>query len=271
MNRFPKDRMNRLRSVVRYISAKRIPVYAGYAGYFIVLSLFPLLVLFLGLLRYLGLSVDTLTDALKGIVPAALLPAAKKLIQSTYRNTSGTAISLSALAALWSASRGFYGLLRGLNAVYEVKEDRGYFRARAISVGYTFAFLLVLLTALSLRVFGRQLFGWLPAGLEKHRFITVLVVQSSLFTAMFCLLPNGRNPVWRSIPGALFASLGWLIFSGLFSLYVEHAPGYAGVYGSVYLVALSMLWLYCCITILLYGGALNHYLARENAGPEKIS
>lgn len=263
MNTFLKGWLRRIRAVAGYISERQIPVYAGYAGYFIVLSLFPLLVLFLGLLRYLGLSVDTLTDALKGIVPEALLPAARKLILGTYRNTSGAAVSLSALVALWSASRGFYGLLRGLNAVYQVKENRGYFRARAISVGYTFAFLLVLLTVLSLRVFGRQLFGWLPAGLEKHRFITVLLIQTSLFTAMFCLLPNGRNPVWRSIPGALFASLGWLIFSGLFSLYVEIAPGYAGAYGSVYLVALSMLWLYCCITILLYGGALNHYLARN--------
>ena len=43
-------------------------------------------------------------------------------------------------------------------------------------------------------------------------------------------------------------------------IYVEHFASYANIYGSVYAVALSMLWLYCCISIVFYGGALNHYL-----------
>ena len=41
----------------------------------------------------------------------------------------------------------------------------------------------------------------------------------------------------------------------------EHFPNYANIYGSIYAVALSMLWLYCCISIVFYGGVLNHYLA----------
>ena len=32
---------------------------------------------------------------------------------------------------------------------------------------------------------------------------------------------------------------------------------------SVYAVALSMLWLYCCLSILVYGGALNRLLAER--------
>ena len=258
-----KEKQNKLLRwtgcLVRRIAAMGIPVYAGYAGYFIVLSLFPLLVLFLGLLRYLGLSVDTLTEALGDFFPAALLPAARKLILATYRNTSGRAVSLSALAALWSASRGFYGLLRGLNGVYRVKECRGYFRARAVSVGFTFGFLVVLLTALSLRVYG----GRLPWDLGRWRFFVPLFLQTMLFGAMYTWLPARKARFWEALPGAILASVGWLAFSRVFSLYAEYFPGYASTYGSVYLVALSMLWLYCCITILLYGGAINHYLAEE--------
>ena len=105
----------------RYVASLKIPVYAAHTGYFMVLSVFPLLVLLLALLRYTGLAVDTLTDALEGVIPAALMPSAKKLILSTYQNSTGTVLSISALAALWSASRGMHGLVTGLNTIYHVE------------------------------------------------------------------------------------------------------------------------------------------------------
>ena len=96
------------------------------------------------------------------------------------------------------------------------------------------------------------------------RFVFLLVLQSLLFTLMFMVLPNGRNRFVDSLPGGILASIGWLVFSDLFSIYVENFNSYSNIYGSVYAVALGMLWLYCCMSILFYGGALNHFLnARE--------
>jgi len=65
-------------------------------------------------------------------------------------------------------------------------------------------------------------------------------------------------------PGAVFSSLGWLIFTQLYSVYVEYFAGLSLVYGSVYAVALSMLWLYFCISIVFYGGALNYWLRKKD-------
>ena len=64
----------------RQISGLKIPVYASHASFFIVLSLFPSLVLLLGLLRYTGLEVENLTRMLDGVIPAALMPAARRLM-----------------------------------------------------------------------------------------------------------------------------------------------------------------------------------------------
>lgn len=260
----------RAANLIRYLSGQKIGIHAAGAGYFIVLSVFPLLVLILALLRYTGLQVETLTDLVAGFLPEALLPAAKRLIVSTYRNTSGAVVSLSALTGLWSASRGIYGLLTGLNAIYGVKENRGYVYTRGISVFYTFLFLLMLLATLVLNVFGTTLLQWLPFknltllqflwDIVDWRFILMLLLQTGLFTAMFMALPNRKNTFRQSLPGALLASVGWLVFSDLFSVYVENFSGYANIFGSVYAVALSMLWLYFCISIVFYGGALNQYL-----------
>lgn len=274
MKEIPKANIiEKLTDILTDLSRQKIGVYAAGAGYFIVLSVFPLLVLVLALLRYTGLQVETLTDLLSGFLPEALMPSAKRLILSTYHNTSGAVVSLSALTGLWSASRGVYGVLTGLNAIYHVTESRGYIYTRAISVFYTFLFLLMLLATLVLNVFGTTLlqniyfenltllqFLW---DLVDWRFLLMLLLQTGLFSAMFMALPNRRNSFRESLPGAVLASVGWLIFSNLYSVYVRNFSGYANIYGSVYAVALSMLWLYCCMSIVFYGGALNHYLSKK--------
>ncbi len=274
MFQLPKDGFTeRIYTLIRTLSKQKIGMHAASAGYFIVLSAFPLLVLILALLRYTGLQITTLTDLLEGFLPEALMPAAKRLVMSTYENTSGAVVSLSALTGLWSASRGVYGLLTGLNAIYGTKESRGYFYTRALSVFYTFLFLIMLLVTLVLNVFGATIlqrlsftnltllqFLW---DLVDWRFLLTLLLQTGLFSAMFMAFPNKRNTFRQSLPGALLASVGWLVFSNLYSIYVRYFSGLANIYGSVYGVALSMLWLYFCLSIVFYGGALNHYLSAK--------
>ena len=257
-------------ALAKRVQAMKIPNHAANAGYFIVLSVFPALVLVLSLLRYTSLDARDLLGLLSNFLPGALLPAAEKLIVSTYAHTSRAMVSVSAIGALWSASRGIYGLLTGLNHIYGVREGRGYWHTRLLSVFYTFGFLVVLLLTLVLGVFGESILSMLPPARDPLgiflseiidlRFLLMLVLQTGLFTAMFTVLPNRRSRFRESLPGAVLACLGWLAFTRLFSFYVEHFSSYYNIYGSVYAVALSMLWLYCCLSIVFYGGALNKLL-----------
>jgi len=57
--------------------------------------------------------------------------------------------------------------------------------------------------------------------------------------------------------------LGWLTFSRLFSVYVTHFSRYSNIFGSIYGLALGMLWLYFCISILFYGAACNRWLEQN--------
>ena len=260
-------RIRQILDIFYCVKQLHIPIHAANTGYFLILSVFPALMLILSILRYTALDVHSLLGFLEGMIPAALLPEAEILIVNTYENTNRTVISLSAVTALWSASRGIYGLLTGLNAIYRVPENRGYIRTRLLSMLYTFFFLVVLLLTLVLHVFGTGLLKFLSessypffrflTGIVDLRFFLLVILQTGLFTAMFMALPNRKNSLGDSLPGAFLASIGWLVFSHLFSLYVEYSPGYASIYGSVYAVALSMLWLYCCISIVFYGGVLN--------------
>lgn len=274
MERFPTGGLiGKVVSLIHALRKMEIPSHAANTGYFIVLSVFPALVLTLSLLRYTVLDAGDLIALLGGFLPEALLPSAERLIINTYAHTSTAMVSLSAIGALWSASRGIYGLLMGLNTIYGVEENRGYFHTRLISMGYTFGFLVVLLITLVLGVFGETLLSSLPpvnspfsallAEVIDFRFLFMLLLQTALFTAMFTVLPNRKNKVSESFPGAVLASIGWLVFTKAFSYYVENFSQYSNVFGSVYALALSMLWLYFCLSIVFYGGALNCLLMKQ--------
>ncbi len=271
MKEFPKGGLiGRAMGLWQEIRRLAVPLHAANTGFFLILSLFPALVLLLSILRYTPLDVHSLLRFLEGIVPEALLPEAEILIVSTYENTTGAVVGLSAVTALWSASRGIYGLITGLNTIYRVTERRSFLQVRLLSVLYTFAFLLVLLLTLVLHVFGTGILEFMAgssipffrflSGVVDLRFFLLVFLQTALFSAMFMALPDRKNSLGDSLPGAFLASIGWLVFSHIFSLYVEHFPTYSRIYGSVYAVALSMLWLYCCISIVFYGGILNRIL-----------
>lgn len=235
-----------------------------------ILSAFPLLVVILSMIRFAGLEVQYLSELVSGVLPAALRPMAEDFIVTTYYTATGAVLSLSALTALWSAGRGIFALMSGMNAAYGVKETRGYLHTRLLSIWYTFGFLAVLLLTLVLQVFGNSILGFLQTmdgtlfrfltEVVDLRFFLLLILQTGLFTAMYTVLPNRKNRLIASIPGALLSSIGWLIFSDLFSIYVEQLAEFLTFFGSVYAVALSMLWLYFCMCILFYGAALNHWL-----------
>lgn len=272
---FLRGGLEYIRLGIQWLNRMHIPQLAANTGYFIVLSVFPALLLVLSALSYTGLTVENLLEMLEGVLPQALMGTARQLILSVYKNASGAVAGVSALTAIWSSSRGVYGLLTGLNAIYGVSEDRGYLYTRFISVLYTFALEAVILLTLVLHVFGNSLLKFirslnLPAmtvlmDILDLRFVLLLLVQSLLFTLMFMILPNRRNRFWESLPGGLLASIGWLLFSNLYSAYVTHFPSYANIYGSVYAIAISMLWIYCCLEIIFFGGALNQLLARYSA------
>lgn len=259
-----------VRKIAAFIKPMQIPMHGAFTSFFLVLSVFPTLVLLFALLGYTSLGVEDVLALAEPVLPQALIPLARELLSGAYENTSGTVLSVSALAALWSAGRGTRGLLLGLNAVYGIRERRGYLASRSISAVYTFLFLLVVLLTLTLHVFGAAILDYLRMTTSPWllwlmqivdlRLVVLLVVQTGLFTTMYAVLPNRRNRFSDSFPGAVLAALGWLIFSDLFSMYVEYFPRYSNLFGSVYALALSMLWLYFCICIVFYGGALNRWL-----------
>ena len=250
--------MDRWIRYYRRVAGMGIPVHAGYACFFMVLSLFPALVLVLGVLRFTALEAADLMVLAAGFLPDALETYAWGLISGVYGQSTRALLPVSALTALWSAGKGVYGLQQGLNAICGVEDPRGWLSRRLACAVYTMLLIGALILTLILHVFGRAVFTGRLAG-----FFLLAAGQTALFCALFMFLPGRRSGFSETLPGALLGSGGWMGFSALFSVYVEHFSGLSHVYGSVYALALGMLWLYGCISILFYGAALNRFLMEK--------
>lgn len=264
------------RQIGQFLKPMNISIHSAYTSFFIVLSVFPILVILFSLLTFTTFGLTEVMALVSEFLPAYFLPMVEKVMTGAYENSSGAVLSVSILTALWSAGRGIRGVLMGLNAVYGLEENRSYLHTRAISVVYTFLFLVVLMLTMLLHVFGNTILDYLRMttspilmflmDIIDWRNLLMLALQTMLFLAVYSALPNGRHNFMQNLPGALLAALGWTTFSKLFSIYVEYFPYYANIYGSVYAVALAMLWLYCCICIVFYGGALNRFLMERKRG-----
>ena len=99
----------------------------------------------------------------------------------------------------------------------------------------------------------------LAAGLLV-KIVVSLVLLTALFTGIFLALPDKRQRFVHVLPGAAGAACAWVIFSELYSWYVNHIARASALYGSLSVLLLMLLWLYACLSILFYGALLNHLL-----------
>ena len=192
------------------------------------------------------------------------------LLDSLHSDSPAALISVTALAAVWSAAKGMLGIEKGLNRVFGVTSPRNYILRRALCSVYTLAFSLMCVTSLALLVFGsflqEMLLKWFPAlsylsgMISLGRGLVMFIMLMIFFTAIYTALPHRRLSICGQIPGAMFSAAGWALTSLAFSVYFRYFGTYAVTYGSLTAVILFMLWLYVSICILFVGAEINWFL-----------
>lgn len=264
---------NRFRRGLRLVSSYHVPLYSANAAFYIILSVFPALILVVGVLPYIGYSESDLLSSLHGLVPSVLEPVIEKILFDMRQSSSGVLLSLTAIVAVWSSSSGVYCIQVGLNAIHKVKESRGYFFRRLLCMGYMLLLIFALLLTLVIHGFGQEVAQWCQKGtmpilrffvkLLQFRALILTVLLSILFCTIYSFFPNRKQSLRACLPGAVAAALGWLSFTHLFSFYVRHSNSYPIFYGSLSAIAFGMLWLFVCICILFYGALLNLWLEKK--------
>ena len=242
--------------------------FAASSAFFLFLSLIPILMLLCSIIPYTGISEAQLLELLRDSIGDIMPPVISDMIQNTVASIfSGGALSLSlsALATLWTASKAFLALIRGMDVIHGTGRQ-GYLIARIKACFYTFALVVVMVFMLVGVVFGKRIavyFGVFTnpflaplVWLLRQRFWLAWVILAALFTVIYTYVPKKRLRLRSQFPGALAASGTWIGFSALFSVYLNHSASF-GIYGSLTTIIIALLWMYYCMYILLLGSYFN--------------
>ncbi len=256
-----------LRAFGKELGHNNVTTLAAGAAFFLFLSLFPIMMLIGSILPYTPLSRQDFLYFLGTILPSAIAPWMQSMAEELY-DKSPAIISISAVAALWSASRGILSIMRGINSVNRVREDRNFIILRIKASFYTIIMLVSIIFFLGIMVFGRVLvqvteahlpqISYLFVFLLKFRFLYAVIILAFLFMLLYKWIPNKKIKLIYQLPGAVFCSIGWTVFSDGYSYYIAASHSF-GIYGNLTTVIIGLLWLYVCIYLFLLGAEINFY------------
>jgi len=232
-----------------------------------------MLIMVCTMIPYTPLTEQNLTTAIADVTPDIIDPLVQSLVREVYDKSAGI-LSFAILATLWTAGKGVMALMQGLNAINDVEEERNYFLVRMVASFYTLVMLVVMVISLFIMVFGNALVNVIlhripqlrvvAAFLMNFRFIFVWFILTVLFAMIYSYIPNIKLRFRDQLPGAMFSAIVWSVFSWGFSIYVGWERA-GGIYGSLSIIIIVMLWMYFCMYIVMVGAYLNRYFGMLSA------
>lgn len=261
------------------MSEDHVSAFSAQAAFFMLLSVFPMLMIILNLARYMPFSQEDVINLIANIMPQEFVQYMASIVSDLYSKSKATLLSVSVIFTLWSAAKGMQAIANGLDSVYECEEYLGYFRWRLIAIVYTIFFIALMVVTLCLFVFGNAIYHGL-VGIFPHleniveliigvRSVVGIVLLFVFFLLLYTYLPDNkgikvRKKIQRKMAhqvyGALFSSVAWVLLSYAFSIYIDNFSSFSYMYGSLTTIILAMLWLYLCMYIIFIGGEINVYL-----------
>lgn len=269
-----KDVLVRVKGEVK---KDRVTLAAAGVAFYGMLALFPALT---ALISIYGLVADpaqvqqqiqSLTSGLGGEA-GQLINEQAQTIASTESAALSVGFAVALLLALWSASTGMHGLMQALTLAYNEDETRGFLKRRAIAIALTLVAILLVAFAAAAIVVVPLLLGGLGLGTVGEwavrilRWPLVALVFVVALAVIYRFAPNRDKPQWTWVtPGAVLATVLWILGSIGFSIYVQNLGNYNETYGALGSVIVLLLWLFLSAFIVLLGAELNSELEHQTA------
>ena len=253
---------------------------AAQLSYYFLLALFPLLIFLTSVIGIILGSGTGTRHRLFNYLSQVMPPSAFKLVDDTMlevsKSSNGGKISFGILVALWAASNGMGAISESLNAAYNVKETRPWWKARLYTIGLTIALSILIISALVLVLYGGTIgekiaasygFGDLFVTLWKIlQWPIVLFFILLAFSLIYYFAPDLHDQDWKWVtPGSVIALALWLLVSFAFRIYLEFFDSYSATYGSLGAVIILMLWFYLTGLAILVGGEINSEIENQAA------
>lgn len=261
---------------------------AGAMAFSFTVAMFPLILFLLNMIPYIGYFFSNVTTHnillfIKEIIPESIYSEAEPTIMDIVSKPRQSLLSIGFFLALFLSTNGVVSMMNAFNAVYRTKENRNFWKTRAIAVSIVFVLVLSICGAVVIMILGGSILyrisEWEIVSsnlyyymLTVFRFLVLLAVFLLATAYIFRFAPAVHDK-WKffstgSITAGILITLGFY----LFSFYLNNFATYNKLYGSIGAMIAVMLWLFITSLIILVSFEINVSLdkAAERRSVSKI-
>jgi membrane protein len=260
--------------------------HAAALTYYVLMSLFPAVLLGLSLLGLVGQypqTYDAIIGYLRHVAPESALVPLDRSLRAALRSqgTAVTTLAIGAVFALYGTTGALEATRRALNVVLEADGGRSFLRRKAIDVTSTFVLMVLVLASLIMVFVGgrlaRDLLGFAGLGPDAAdiwsyaRWPGALAVAMFVFAFIYYVTPDVRQRSFRAVlPGAGTGVVLWLAASYGFATYISNIANVGAIYGAFTGAIVLVVWLWLTSVALLIGAELNAEIERERELDEGV-
>lgn len=252
-----------------------LSVLAAGVAFYVFLGVFPLLAAFISLYGVFS-SPDDVASAIESfssVLPAEIVSFIDQQLRRLVSSQSFAtrAAIISGFIALWSGSRAMKGVMGSLCIVNGKLDERNFFVQKAVSLLMTFGAIVLGTIVVLLLAALPAIVSFLPFGA-----LTVTALLAARWVVLGLALTFGLGVLYRYgpdrrgqklklfTPGAVVATIVWLIASGGFSWFVSNFGNFNKTYGSLGAIAILLLWLFLSAYVVILGAELDVELEKRN-------
>ena len=268
MERLPQNRVLRCGYLLtqRYLR-HNVGIQSAALAFYLLFTIFPLLIFLSALLGLLNLNVEAIGFALLDFLPKEVVELITAYLSYVSENPSPRLMVFGLFFSVYFPMRSANSLMRSVRTAYHLGPPRGSLRHMLKALFYTVVLIISIALTLTLMTVGDRLLSYavlhfrLPSFVAETwvrlRFPVVAVAGYFVLFLLYALAQDQIRP-WRDIwPGTLAALGGWMGISLLYSLYVDRIAHYSALYGSIGAVIVVMIWLYLSAVMLIMGAEFN--------------
>ena len=242
---------------------------AAQLAYYFFFALFPALLFVVAVASYFPVStlVDDMFRTLGGFVPPEALSLITDQLKKISNDEQGGLLTFGMLVTLWSSSGAMTAIIDTLNNAYDIQEGRNWWKVRLTAIALTVCVSVFILVSFALitigPTFAERLADWVGLGPAFEwswkilQWPVVFALASMAIAGIYYWGPDAEQEwVWLT-PGAIAATMLWILASLGFKYYVVNMGNYTETYGAIGAFMVLMLWFYITGLVILLGAEMN--------------
>src|SRR5687768_155937 len=249
---------------------------AAQLSYYFLLALVPAFVCVLALTSFLPPNfLQDMVASISGFAPPDVVRILNDQLNNIANGSNSGIFTFGLLMALWSSSAAMVSITSSLNRAYDIDEARPWWKVRLTAISLTLGVAVFVVVAFGLVMIGPSLadrvaavvgFGPVFAMAWKVLQWPLVFVMIAIGIGLIYYFAPDADQDWEWItPGAVLATILWMIASLAFKVYVANFGNYNESYGSLGGVIVLMLWFYISALAVLVGAEMNAEI--EHASP----